>query len=192
MKLTMPQTLNGYHVFAAFCVFFVIVIGVNLAMVFLALDSWSGLSTDDAYQRGLRYNKTLEAMAQKDALGWQDRLTFTPSSSGNPSGDADRASNEAGWGRITLEMRDREGELLEGLIVTGQIWRPTNEGFDRPVSLQAVGAGQYTADVAFPLKGNWLVRLTARRDPNRHDLAGAGRDEQAGFVFGIEKRIDVP
>ena len=64
-------------------------------------------------------------------------------------------------------MRDRNGELLEGLIVAGLIWRPTNEGFDRPITLQAVGAGRYEADVIFPLRGNWLVRLTAQRDPNR-------------------------
>ena len=76
MKLTMPQTLNGYHVFGAFVAFFFVVFGVNLAMVFLALDTWSGLSTKDAYQRGLRYNTTLEAMAQKDALGWQDSVIF--------------------------------------------------------------------------------------------------------------------
>ena len=187
MKLTMPQTLNGYHVFAAFVAFFVVVIGVNLVMVFLALDSWSGLSTEDAYQRGLRYNKTLEAMAHKDALGWQENLVFT---SGTPHGpDMDSGESQ---GRITLEMRDREGNLLEGLIVAGQIWRPTNEGFDRPVTLQAVGAGRYAADVTFPLRGNWLVRLTARRDPNRHDLPVTKNAEEAGFVFGIEKRIDVP
>ena len=182
MKLTMPQTLNGYHVFAAFVAFFVVVIGVNLSMVFLALDSWSGLSTEDAYQRGLRYNKTLEAMAQRDALGWQENLVFTP---GAPRG-------KEGQGHITLEMRDRDGQLLEGLIVAGQIWRPTNEGYDRPVTLRAIGAGRYATEVTFPLRGNWLVRLTARRDPNRRDLASAVSEEEAGFAFGIEKRIDVP
>lgn len=182
MKLTMPQTLNGYHVFGAFVAFFFVVFGVNLAMVFLALDTWSGLSTKDAYQRGLRYNTTLEAMAQKDALGWQDSVIFTP---GQPQGDEGR-------GRITLEMRDRNGELLEGLIVAGLIWRPTNEGFDRPITLQAVGAGRYEADVVFPLRGNWLVRLTAQRDPNRKDLVTETAGEEAGFAFGIEQRIDVP
>ncbi len=182
MKLTMPQTLNGYHVFGAFVAFFFVVIGVNLVMVFLALDTWSGLSTEDAYQRGLRYNKTLEAMAHKDALGWQDSVIFTP---GQPQGDEGR-------GRITLEMRDREGQLLEGLIVAGQIWRPTNEGFDRPITLRAVGAGRYETDVVFPLRGNWLVRLTAQRDPNRRDLAATFSEDEAGFVFGIEQRIDVP
>ena len=88
-------------------------------------------------------------------------------------------------------MRDRDGELLEGLLVAGQIWRPTNEGFDRPIELKAVGAGRYEADVAFPLRGNWLVRLNARHDPNRQDIVRHIDSEYAGFVFGVEKRIYV-
>jgi nitrogen fixation protein FixH len=182
MKLTLPETLTGRHVLVMIVAFFVVVIGVNLSMVFLALDSWSGLSTDDPYQRGLRYNKTLEAMAHRDALGWRESLGFTPG--------ADVKGEPAG--RISVEMRDREGNLLEGLVVSGQIRRPIREGFDREVTLTAVSAGRYEADVAFPLRGNWLVRLTARHDPNRHDLAATGNAEHAGFAFGMEKRIEVP
>lgn len=183
MKLSLPQPLNGYHVFGAFAAFFAVVIAVNLVMVYLALDSWSGLSTDHPYERGLRYNKTLEAMEQRDALGWQENLTFAPVSAG---------AGDAHLGRITLELRDREGALLEGLIVEGQIRRPTNEGFDRPVTLQAIGAGRYSAEVGFPLKGNWLLRLNARRDPNRRDIVVGEDAALEGFVFGIEKRIQVP
>lgn len=183
MRITMPATLNGYHIFGAIAAFFGVVFAVNGVMVFLALDSWSGLSTDDPYQRGLRYNTTLEAMAQRDALGWQENFTFT-------AADASGAQGES-RGRIALEMRDRDGNLLEGLIVAGQIWRPTNEGFDRPLKLEAVGAGRYVTNVVFPLKGNWLVRLSVQRDPNRHDIVLEDDAEQAGFIFGVEKRINV-
>lgn len=207
MKLRLPETLNGYHIFAAFAAFFGVVFAVNGIMVFMALSSWSGLSTDHPYERGLRYNKTLEAMAQRDALGWQETIVFTqPSAEPLPAvsngaasngaasdGAASRASGagDEGQGRITLEMRDRDGELLEGLLVAGQIWRPTNEGFDRPIELKPVGAGRYEADVAFPLRGNWLVRLNARHDPNRQDIVRHLDSDQAGFVFGVEKRIYV-
>lgn len=184
MRLSMPTTLNGYHVFGMIAAFFGVVFAVNGVMAFLALDSWSGLSTDDPYQRGLRYNATLEAMEQRDLLGWQESFSFAPAASGSD------AQGET-VGRITLEMRDRDGNLLEGLLVAGQIWRPTNEGFDRPLKLEAVAAGRYVTNVTFPLKGNWLVRLSARRDPNRKDIAHEDDAEYAGFVFGLEKRIDV-
>lgn len=185
MRMSLPQSLNGYHIFGVIAAFFGVVFAVNGVMVFLALDSWSGLSTQDPYQRGLRYNSTLEAMAQRDALGWQESFSFTASENGsNAQGESQ--------GRISLEMRDRDGNLLEGLIVAGQIWRPTNEGFDRPLKLEAVGAGRYSTNVAFPLKGNWLVRLSAQRDPNRRDIVVEDDAEQAGFVFGVEKRINVP
>ena len=217
MKLRLPETLNGYHIFAAFAAFFGVVFAVNGIMVFMALSSWSGLSTDHPYERGLRYNKTLEAMAQRDALGWQETIVFTQPSAEPLSavsngaatngaatngaatngaasdGAASRTSGaeDEGQGRITLEMRDRDGELLEGLLVAGQIWRPTNEGFDRPIELKPVGAGRYEADVAFPLRGNWLVRLNARHDPNRQDIVRHLDSDQAEFVFGVEKRIYV-
>ncbi|TQV68100.1 FixH family protein [Denitrobaculum tricleocarpae] len=190
MKLSLPENLNGYHVFGAFAAFFGVVFAVNGFMVFMALDSWSGLSTEDAYQRGLRYNTTLEAMEHRDALGWQENVIYTPGSP-DAAATADADSQSESYGRITLEMRDRDGALLEGLIVAGQIWRPTNEGFDRPIELEAVGAGRYETDVAFPLKGNWLIRLSAQRDPNRHDIARADAAEHEGFIFGIEKRVNV-
>ena len=47
---------------------------VNGAMIWIALSSWTGLATNQPYDKGLTYNRNLEAAARQAALGWQPRL----------------------------------------------------------------------------------------------------------------------
>ncbi|MHA1599926.1 MAG: FixH family protein, partial [Alphaproteobacteria bacterium] len=47
------KVLTGRHVLIMVLAFFGLVIAANVIFVVLAWQSWSGLSTDDAYRRGL-------------------------------------------------------------------------------------------------------------------------------------------
>ena len=57
---------------------FGVIILVNLTMALFALDSWTGLSANDPYKRGLVHNRTQEAIRNQDKLGWQVGLAQTP------------------------------------------------------------------------------------------------------------------
>lgn len=155
------RTITGRHVLIGVLAFFGIVIAANAAFVALALDSWTGLSTDNAYQRGLAYNETLRSAAAQRALGWTAKLAFS--------------QDAAGGGQLEVGFVDRRGAPVEDLSVAGQIRRPTHEGFDREVVLERSGPGRYAARLELPLGGQWDVLLEAT---SRH-----------GARFRIEDRI---
>ncbi|MFQ5774363.1 MAG: FixH family protein [Kiloniellaceae bacterium] len=148
MSPTRERTLTGRHVLIAVLAFFGVVIAANAVFVVLALDTWTGLSTENAYQRGLAYNETLRAAAAQRALGWRADLSV-------------RATG-AGRDRLEVAFTDRRGAPIESLAVTVRLRRPTHEGFDRDVALARAGPGRYAADLELPLRGQWDVRLSAR------------------------------
>jgi nitrogen fixation protein FixH len=143
--------IRGKHVLIAVLAMFGIVIAVNLTFVFFALDSWTGLTTQNAYQEGLTYNQVLAARDAQRDLGWQGSLEL---------GRRDAADS------VTLILTDRDGAPLAGLAIAGLLRRPTHEGLDRPLEWRGDGAGRYTALVELPERGNWDLELTA--DDGRH------------------------
>ena len=161
MSAMRERRLTGRHVLFAMLAFFGVVIATNAVFVVLALDTWTGVSTDDAYRRGLDYNTVLRAAEDQKALGWTGEIAFEPLGEGQ--------------GRIAATFTDRNGNALEHLTVRAEVRRPTHEGHDHEVALDRSGPGRYGAELTLPLRGQWDVRLHAE-----------GRD---GARFVIEDRI---
>ncbi|MCK6450355.1 MAG: FixH family protein [Alphaproteobacteria bacterium] len=136
---------------------FLVVFAVNAVMVTIALGSFSGLVTDRAYDRGRAYNRTLEARAAQEALGWQVRLGVVPA--------------EPGIVRLTVEAADRGGAPLSGATVTATLVRPIEPGHDRAVDLTERGAGRYGATLPVDLAGQWEARITVARGQDRYQAA---------------------
>ena len=127
---------------------FLLVVAANAALIFYAFQSWTGLATDNPYERGLSYNREIAAArAQRDA-GWRATLTYTESGEGR--------------GVIALDLADGAGRQILGAVVTARIRRPTEARRDFDVTLADRGAGRYAADLTLPLPGLWDVEATAR------------------------------
>lgn len=128
---------------------FLVVIAVNGALIFFAEKTFSGLETDNAYERGLDYNKALAAEAAQEKLGWQSQA----------------AISDAADGRRTLNVRmsDRDGHPLSGLTLEAHLVRPSNDGMDVTLSPHAAGDGSYEAEFTLPAPGQWDLRLVAHR-----------------------------
>lgn len=157
IRSSAERRLTGRHVLALALGFLAVVLGANLVFIYLALDSFSGLSTQQAYRAGLAYNETLSAAEAQRRLGWQAALSIEP-----------LAGDEA---RLVLSLHDRAGRPLEDLEVSGELRRPTHAGADRDVTLERAGPGRYEMQVALPLRGQWDVRVVARsRDGKRFEL----------------------
>lgn len=146
----------------AFVGFFVAVFAANGAMVYLAFSSWTGISTEDAYRRGITYNQVLADAEAHKALGWRLDISFVPEGRLR--------------GRLRASLVDRAGAPLVDAAVTARLVRPTHEGYDQTIALaQAAGADRYEAEVAFPLPGQWEVRARARK--NGKDVIAVSRLE---------------
>jgi nitrogen fixation protein FixH len=128
---------------------FVVVIGVNAALIFFAEETFSGLETASPYERGLDYNKTLAAEAVQERLGW--RLETVISGDG-----ADRT--------LRVRMTGGDGRPLDGLELQAYLVRPSNEGLDVTIAPRPAGDGAYVARFILPTAGQWDLRLVARQD----------------------------
>lgn len=126
-----------------FVLFFGIVAALDATFVTIALKTNTGTITDNAYEKGVAYNKTLEAAAKQNALGWQADIGL----------DADRD--------VTVTLRDSGGLPLEGASVLAKLVRPVQDGYDFELPLTDRGGGLYAAPAAFPLPGQWSVRIFA-------------------------------
>lgn len=127
-----------------------LIVAVNGVFVFFAMTSWSGLSTDGAYRKGLAYNEQLAAAASQKSRGWSAFAHFAPT--------------EGRKGRMVVAFKDRAGHGIERLEVSGTLARPAQSGLDRTITLIGAGDGAYGADVEVPLYGVWNMTIIARRD----------------------------
>lgn len=129
---------------------FLVVIGVNASLIFFAQDTFSGLDTQNPYERGLDYNKTLAAEAAVERLGWQSKTAIVSASDGTRS--------------LEVRITDRDGRPLSGLKMVAYLVRPSNQGLDVTVEPRSLGDGRYGTTFVLPAPGQWDVRVVARTD----------------------------
>jgi nitrogen fixation protein FixH len=146
----------------AFVAFFLVVVAANGVMVYLAQDTWTGVVTENHYEKGLAYNEALARARAQDALGWQVDVAFTPAEH-SPPGDP-RA-------HVVVTMRDRDGRPLADGEVRARFVRPTHEGFDAEVALTHLGNGRYGADVSLALPGQWDMVVSGFHDGATYQTA---------------------
>ena len=147
----------GWWIPWTFALFFLVVFAVNGVMIWLALASWTGLETTNPYERGLAYNRALEAARAQAALGWWADFRFEQTG--------------ARRGRIELDLRGRDGEPLQAAKVDALLVRPTEEGHDLALDLSESGSGRYVGLVELPLAGQWEVRLAASAEGKAYRLS---------------------
>ena len=146
-----PASDQARWIPAIFIAGMALVVAVNGVMVWLALSSWSGLAVPAPYQRGLDYNRVLAAVAEQESLGWAIAATFSTTRRGESSG------------AVIVTIRDRDGQPLSDLNLSGRLVRPLAEAGDIPLELRPAGAGRYAAAVSAPRPGQWELRLVARQ-----------------------------
>lgn len=132
---------------------FGVVLAVNLTMIWIAMSTWTGISTNRAYDKGITYNRNLDAAERQAALGWQAGIETT------------QAAGLAGT--ISVRLVDTRNQPLERVDVRADFERPTHQGYDFSLDLERTGAGTYTASFTAPLAGLWDVRVIATRDGDR-------------------------
>ncbi|MFP4313862.1 MAG: FixH family protein [Alphaproteobacteria bacterium] len=135
--------LSGWWVFGAFAAFFGVVILVNSFFIYNALYSHSGLVTEDAYKKGLKYNERLQTAKNQPDLAYRF---------------------EHKDGLILWQLQDANGKIIDNAEVSVHFFRPVKSGMDFKQKLNHQENGLYSLPVEFPLKGAWEARLKATWD----------------------------
>ncbi len=150
-----PRTarpLTGRHVFIMLCAFFGVVIAVNMVMLRVATNTFTGLETDSAYRAGLAFNKELAAARAQDERGWTVEA---------------RLARTAQGVAVTVAVEDAARRGVAGLDGTLVLARPTDRRGDRPAALRREADGRYTALLGDLDPGQWDLVLRFERNGER-------------------------
>jgi len=128
-----------------------LVVAVNGVLIYFAVSSFTGLATDDPYDKGLAFNQAAAAATAQAARGWQVDVAAAAAAGSQPAI------------AVAANFRDRAGRPIDDLEVTAYLVRPTSAGHDRSVPLGRADAGLYRATAGLPLSGEWLLTIVARR-----------------------------
>ncbi|MBT5943195.1 MAG: FixH family protein [Rhodospirillaceae bacterium] len=143
------REITGRTVLLGFIAFFGVVFLVNGIFFWFASDSWTGLSTEDAYRKGIAFNDELARADAQRLLGWTAETGY--------------ASDMPGTGRLTFALRTEDGQPVRDRIVTATFKRPVAEGIDFSATLNSDESGRYVADITPPAPGQWDVRIEVSR-----------------------------
>jgi len=133
---------------------FGVVLAVNLVFMFSAIRTFSGLSTEQAYDKGLKYNEEIEAEKQQQELGWSVTTEV------NARARSEQTPHAAD---IVITFLDKDGKPVTGLDVKAAFVRPTSDGHDSTAALADQGQGHYLVSAALSLGGQWDMTVSAHR-----------------------------
>ena len=136
------RKITGRTVLIGMILFFGVIFAVNGTFLFLAIDSWPGLSSKQPYRQGLDHNKTLAGADAQKTLGWRSVV----------SGDTSQ---------LTIVMSDKAGQPLSELIMKVIISRPLGSEEQFTLALAEKQNGTYHTPLSLPLTGRWIIDIRA-------------------------------
>ena len=151
------KPLTGRMVFLLLVGFFGVVIGVNLIMMRLAIQTLPGTEVDSAYSASLAYEKEIAAAHEQNLRNWHV--------------DAQVQRSADGGAMLRVEARDNSGRPVSGLRFVGRFERPTDRRADRAVTLAETGIGIYSGSAALIASGQWDLVLQGDKADRRMFLS---------------------
>jgi len=145
--------IEGRHVLFGLVAFFGVMLIANGALFYLAVSTFSGGDTSNAYQKGLSYNEIVEAAKRQDERGWRSELAY-----------------ENNTRRLTLRIVDKLEAPITGLQVNARLGRPATDKEDRQVELREIDAGVYAATLDLA-PGQWVISIASGWDKEGNDSA---------------------
>jgi nitrogen fixation protein FixH len=156
-SLASPRPLTGRKVLFMLVAFFGVVIGVNMTMMKLAIQTLPGTEVDSAYSASLAYEGEITAAHDQNARNWKV--------------DAHIGRDSGGGATVQVEARDKGGAPMSGLKFQGRLERPTDRRADQPIVLAEVGIGIYRGNAAGIAPGQWDLVLEGEAGGRRMFLS---------------------
>lgn len=150
MMASNPKEYTGKRILAWIVGFFLVVFTANGIMAYFALNTWTGLATDDPYVKGLNYNQEITNAAAQQQSGWEIVISGKP---------------EFTEGRIEVTI-NRPEQSFPPTAVKASFIRAVREGFDQEITLSHNGNGIYGAPVKLPLIGQWDILIVVESQNN--------------------------
>jgi len=140
-----------------FVIFFVVLALALTPMCIIAFRTNTGTVTENAYEKGLAYNKLIEAAARQQALGWHSELSLLSSS------QPDEVN-------VVFVLKDNSGKGLDDASVNFWLVRPTQDGMDQTTLMKTQTGGRYTASLKLPAHGLWEARIAVTAEGKNYQM----------------------
>lgn len=142
--------LTGRHVAIILVTFFGVMLTANITFMTAALRTFTGTTVPNPYEKGVAWNKEVARFEAEAKLGW------VPAIGADLGPDAKTLT-------LTVEMKDRDGQGLDGLTVRARLTRPVEKLVPLEVTFAPIGGGRYLGQLVVPARGGWDVRVEAER-----------------------------
>ena len=139
------RPITGRMGFVAIVAFFTIVIGVNVVMMRLAIETLPGTDVDSAYTASLAYEGEIKAAHDQNSREWQVNVHIERQTDGRAV--------------LKVDAHDRNGAPLRGLAFSGRLERPTDKRADRSIVLAEAEIGTYRGSASDVTPGQWDLVL---------------------------------
>ncbi len=125
------------------------IVGVNVAMLFVARSDANGVVVEqDYYRKAVQWDSTMALRDESARLGWHATVTL-----GSPA--------------IELALTDATGAGVIGARVQATLIHNADAGRPTEVALQDLGDGRYGGAAVLAHRGLWEVRIRADRGGER-------------------------
>lgn len=135
--------VTGKMVFWITTLFFMVVVGVNVVMAYLAVNTFGGVKTEAAYKLGLKYNEAIAAAQKQAKLGWSVETSLSKA--------------ESGERMMSVSVRDRDGRPVNGLTAKAHLASPTHPQ-DVDIAFASAVDGVFKSQFAAPA-GQWELEV---------------------------------
>ncbi|MFK4824242.1 FixH family protein [Paenochrobactrum sp. BZR 588] len=149
-KSMTSRGFTGWHMLGIMCLFFGVIISVNLTMAYFAIGSWSGLVVKNSYVASQEFNEKAITGKEQAALQWEVILDYKN-------------------GEFSYQLTNNEGLAVEATHATAHFKRPVGDANDTTVELEKIADGHFKSKVELG-EGAWIVEINAEAgldDPYR-------------------------
>lgn len=152
MATKKPKSIIPY----LFIAFIVVYVSLDSIFIYLSRNSYNGIVTDNAYEKGTNYNDVIKRNEAQKELGWIGELVY-------------EIVNETAI-ELKFTLLDKEHRPISKARVEAFIMRPVTDRFDKKVIFKETSTGTYIKKVEMPLKGQWEIKLKAYVDDKEYFL----------------------
>lgn len=140
-----------------FVIFFSALAAVFAGFAYIAHKTHPGVVTEDAYEKGLKYNIQIARAQAQESLRWHSAFTLS-----HPSTEH--------W-LLEFTLKDAAEKPVAGAKVSLKMMRPSRQSMDFMVDMAETSPGIYAAEVKPPVPGLWEAQVSAVSGKNSYQAA---------------------